>query len=57
MVVTKEKKSQDKDGSLTTVTNKKVFVTLKVGPYTFKKRKEKKNRIQFTCNGYANEGK
>ena len=33
------------------VTTKKVFITFVQGPYIFKKRREKGNRVTFTCNG------
>ena len=31
--------------------DKKVFIILNIGPYSFKKRREKGNRVTFTCNG------
>ena len=31
--------------------DKKVFITLNIGPYSFKKRREKGKRVTFTCNG------
>ena len=31
--------------------DKKVFITLNIGPYSFKKRREKGTRVTFTCNG------
>ena len=34
-----------------TITVKKVFITFVQGPYVFKKRREKGNRVTFTCNG------
>ena len=33
------------------VETKKVFVTLVIGPYSFKKRREKGDRVTFSCNG------
>ena len=33
------------------VTTKKVFITFVQGPYIFKKRRENRNRVTFTCNG------
>ena len=33
------------------VTTKKVFITFFQGPYIFKKRREKGNRVTLTCNG------
>ena len=34
-----------------TISAKKVFVTFIQGPYVFKKRREKGERVTFTCNG------
>ena len=34
-----------------TISVKKVFVTFIQGPYVFKKRREKGERVTFTCNG------
>ena len=34
-----------------TITVKKVFITFVQGPYVFKKRREKGNKVTFTCNG------
>ena len=48
---------KDHDGTESVITVKKVFVSLKVGPYTFKKRTEKGGRVTFTCNGCGVEGK
>ena len=28
-----------------------MFITLNIGPYSFKKRREKGKRVTFTCNG------
>ena len=39
------------DENLGDHTVKKVFVTYLQGPYVFKKRREKGNRVTFTCNG------
>ena len=41
----------DSDNGEQFVETKKVFVTLVIGPYTFKKRREKGNRVTFSCNG------
>ena len=39
-------------GNGSTISDKKVFVTLKIqGIFTYKKRKVKGNRVTFTCNG------
>ena len=35
----------------TPVVDKKVFIKFVQGPYTFKKRREKGNRVTFSCNG------
>ena len=36
---------------------KRACVSLKIGLYTFKKRKEKGGRVAFTCNAWQAEGK
>ena len=37
-----------------TSSHKKVFIKFVQGPFTFKKRREKGNRVTFTCNGCEN---
>ena len=41
----------DSDNGEHQVETKKVFVTLVIGPYSFKKRREKGDRVTFSCNG------
>ena len=45
-------KSKESVGNETSdSSSKKVFVKFVQGPYTFKKRREKGNRLTFSCNG------
>ena len=50
-VLQSKKSVHDEDIGDHTITTKKVFVTFIPGPYVFKKRREKGNRVTFTCNG------
>ena len=49
-VLTSKKRVQDSQGEYY-VETKKVFVSYVQGPYVFKKKREKGNRVTFTCNG------
>ena len=50
--VKKVLKSRSHEANETSDTcNKKVFIKFVQGPYTFKKRREKANRVTFSCNG------
>ena len=46
-----KKAVHDEDLGQHVIETKKVFVTYVQGPYTFKKRREKGNRVTFSCNG------
>ena len=51
--VKKVLKSKSHEANETSDTcNKKVFIKFVQGPYTFKKRREKANRVTFSCNGF-----
>ena len=50
-VLLSKKNVHDKSLGDHTITVKKVFITFVQGPYVFKKRREKGNRVTFTCNG------
>ena len=56
-VLQSKKSVHDEDIGDHTITTKKVFVTFIQGPYVFKKRREKGNRVTFTCNGCQKVGK
>ena len=50
-VLMSKKNVHDENVGDHTITVKKVFITFLQGPYVFKKRREKGNRVTFTCNG------